>query len=84
MDLKPGALHWQKRLPQGPYHASLVAGDERIYFLSIDGTCSVIASDKSGKILATNKLEGTFYATPAISGGTIYLRAYERLIAIGG
>ena len=84
VDLKTGTLQWQKRLPQGPYHASLVAGDQRIYFLSIDGTCSVVAADKNGKILATNKLEGTFYASPAISGRTIYLRAYERLIAIGG
>jgi len=83
-DLKSGKLHWQKRLPQGPYHASLVAGGGQVYFLSIDGTCSVVAAGNTGKVLATNKLDGTFYASPAISGKTIYLRAYERLIAIGG
>ena len=83
LDLKSGKQHWQKRLPQGPYHASLVAGDDRVYFLSTDGTCSVVSSKKDGKVLSTNKLEGTFYATPAISGGAVYLRAYERLYAIG-
>ena len=83
LDLKSGKQHWQKRLPQGPYHASLVAGDDRVYFLSTDGTCSVVSSKKDGKVLSTNKLEGTFYATPAISGGVVYLRAYERLYAIG-
>ncbi|MCP3695669.1 MAG: PQQ-binding-like beta-propeller repeat protein [Planctomycetaceae bacterium] len=83
LDLKSGKQHWQKRLPQGPYHASLVAGDDRVYFLSTDGTCSVVSSKEDGKVLSTNKLEGTFYATPAISGGIVYLRAYERLYAIG-
>ena len=83
LNLKSGKQHWQKRLPQGPYHASLVAGDNCVYFLSTDGTCSVVSSKEDGNVLSTNKLEGTFYATPAISGGIVYLRAYERLYAIG-
>ena len=37
-----------------------------------------------GNVLARNELPGTFYATPALSDGTIYLRAYERLYAVGG
>ena len=83
LDLKSGQLQWQKRLPQGPYHASIVAGANAVYFLSVDGTCSVISSKKGDNTLSTNTLEGTFYASPAISNGEIYLRAYERLYAIG-
>lgn len=84
LDLKTGEVYWQQRLAQGPYHASLVAGDGKIYFLSIDGTCTVMAAGKSAKVLAENKLPGTFYATPAISNGVIYLRAYEALFAVKG
>lgn len=84
LDLRTGELYWQHRLAQGPYHASLVAGDGKIYFLSIDGTCTVMAAGKSAKVLAENKLPGTFYATPAISDGVIYLRAYETLFAVKG
>ena len=35
-------------------------------------------------MLATNNLPGTFYATPAISDGLLFLRAYETLYAIDG
>lgn len=85
LDLETGQLHWQHRLPQGPYHASLVAGDGKIYFLSTEGTCTVMAAGKEAKVLSENKLSGsTFYATPAISDGVIYLRSYEKLYAIEG
>lgn len=83
LDLKTGKLHWQQRLAQGPYHTSLVAGDGKVYFLSTDGTCTVVEAGKKFKVLAENKLSGTFYATPAISNGVLYLRSYESLYAIG-
>jgi outer membrane protein assembly factor BamB len=84
LDIKTGQRKWRKRLSKGPYHASLVAGDGKIYCLSSTGTCDVIKTSASGETLATNQLEGSFYATPAISGGTLYLRAYERIYAIDG
>jgi outer membrane protein assembly factor BamB len=82
--LKTGELLWTKRLQKGPYHAALVAGDDHVYALSMEGECSVIAADSDGDITGTNKLPGTFYATPAISDGVIYLRGYEKLYAIDG
>ena len=84
LNIETGAVRWQKRLGKGPFHASLVAGDGQVYFLGIDGQCIVAKDDASGEILAENNLPGTFYATPAISGGVIYLRAYERLFAVSG
>lgn len=77
-----GKLVWEKRLGGGPYHASIVAGDGKVYFLGIDGVCTVMAQGREGRILARNTLAGTFFATPAISDGTIYLRAYEVLYAV--
>lgn len=82
LDLKTGREIWAERLGKGPFQASLVAGDGKVYFLSIDGLC--VVTNTKGKVLARNKLPGTFYATPAISDGTIYLRSYETLYAIRG
>ncbi len=83
LDVTSGEIHWRRRLETGPYHASLVAGDGKVYALSIRGTCTVFSADKTGRPLARNQLPGTFYATPAISDGVIFLRAYERLYAVG-
>ena len=71
-----------KRLPTGTSYASLVAGGGNIYAIGINGTAVVFAADTTGKVVSTNKLEGQFYSTPALVGNTIYLRSYERLLAI--
>jgi outer membrane protein assembly factor BamB len=82
LDLKTGEVHWRKRLKVGTYRASVVAGDNKVYFLERDGACTVIRADPEGQILAQNELPGTFYATPAISDGVIYLHAYGKLYAV--
>lgn len=83
LDLETGEVHWRERLKEGTYRAAVVAGDNKVYFLSRDGACTVIEAGTEGKILAQNELPGTFYATPAISDGTLYLHAYGRLYAVG-
>ena len=82
LDVSTGRRLWQKRLGGGPYHASLVAGDGKVYCLGLDGVCTVIQAGRRGRVLSRNALPGTFYATPAISHGTLYLRAYEKLYAV--
>ena len=82
LKLSDGVVVWTKRLNIGTINASLVAGDGKIYVQGIDGKCAVVAADDKGEIIAVNELDGTFYATPAISDGVIYLRAYERMFAI--
>ncbi|MFV1967243.1 MAG: PQQ-binding-like beta-propeller repeat protein [Pirellulaceae bacterium] len=83
LDLETGKEHWRRRMRRGTYRASVVAGDAKVYFLNLDGLCTVVQSGHEGDLLARNQLPGTFYATPAISDGQIFLRAYERLYAIG-
>lgn len=83
VDVQTGDVKYTKRIAKGPYHASLVAGDNKIYLQSTTGTCTVLQADDSGKVLAENTLPGQFYATPAVSDGVIFLRAYERIFAIG-
>ncbi|HAL13189.1 MAG TPA: serine/threonine protein kinase, partial [Planctomycetaceae bacterium] len=82
LKLNDGSVVWTKRLNIGTINASLVAGDGKIYVQGIDGKCAVVAADDKGEIISVNEVDGTFYATPAISDGVIYLRAYERIYAI--
>jgi len=82
IDLESGNVHYRKRLGGSSYRASVVVGDGKIYCLSKDGLCTVLQPGPEGKILAKNQLEGEFFATPAISDGTIYLRGFHRLYAV--
>lgn len=84
---KTGELVWRERLGKGdaPYYASLVAGGGKVYFLSRDGRCTVVQAGPNAKVLAENQLpEDGYFATPAISDGTIYIRGHKHLYAIGG
>lgn len=82
MDLQTGDVHYRKRLGDSSYRASVLAGDGKVYCLSKYGLCTVLNTGPEGKILAKNKLEGEFFATPAIQGSTIYLRGNRRLYAV--
>jgi outer membrane protein assembly factor BamB len=59
-----------------------VAGDGKVYFLATDGECVVLEAGREGKLIAENRIEGSFIATPAIAGGRIYLRAAGRVVAV--
>ncbi|MCA8991645.1 MAG: PQQ-binding-like beta-propeller repeat protein [Planctomycetaceae bacterium] len=83
LETTTGKLVWQNRLGGGPYHASVIAGDGKVYFQGIDGVCTIMKAGREKEVVARNTLPGTFYATPAAAPGTLYLRAYERLYAIG-
>ena len=83
VDLKTGKTHWKKRLHEGTFRSGAVAGDGKVYFLNKEGVCIVVEAGSEGKVLAKNSLKGTFFATPAISGGVIYFRSFRRLYAVG-
>ncbi len=83
LDLLTGRKLWEERLAQGQYFSATVAGDGKVYVLGTSGTCTVLQSGAKFAKLAENKLPGTFYATPAISDGTIYLRSENVLYAVG-
>jgi outer membrane protein assembly factor BamB len=84
LDLKTGKELWKSRMGGERYQASPVAGDGKVYFLSLEGKCTVIeAGPKLSDKRIENVLPGEFYATPAVSNGVIFLRDRSRLIAIG-
>jgi outer membrane protein assembly factor BamB len=67
----------------GVFSAAPVAGDGKIYFVSETGEGIVVAAKREFEVLATNPMAARFLASPAISGGQIFLRSDDRLIAVG-
>lgn len=81
-DLKDGKVLWQQRL-KGPFSASPIAADGKVYVVSEEGVASVVQLGDEPKVLATNTMGETILATPAISGGAIYLRSDRYLYCVG-
>jgi outer membrane protein assembly factor BamB len=71
------------RLPgiRGLY-ASPVAAAGRIYFVGRGGTSLVLEHGHELMVLATNRLDDRFDASPAIVGDQLFLRGKERLYCI--
>ncbi len=80
-DAKTGELAWAERL--GEEHASLVSAQERVYFLNDNGVMNVIKSGSEFVRLAQNDIGEKCFASPAISGGQIFLRGDKHLFSIG-
>lgn len=81
IDVPTGHLQWKQRL-KGGYKASPLAADGRIYFLSIDGLCTVISASPRFDNLVENKLDDETIASPAISNGRIYIRGKKSLYSL--
>jgi outer membrane protein assembly factor BamB len=84
IDLKDGKELWKKRIGSKSAQSSPVVADGRVYFLSLDGLCTVVKAGREFELLAENKVpDGNFFATPAISNGMIILRERSKLYAVG-
>ena len=84
-DARTGEPHYrQVRLPK-PYNfkASPVAAGDRLYLSSEEGEVIVVGLGPTFEVLATNVLtDQSFIATPAISGGDIFLCSRTTLYRI--
>jgi outer membrane protein assembly factor BamB len=78
-----GTVLWKERLG-GIFFASPVAADGKVYFLSETGETYVLRAGRKAEVLARNDLGERFLASPAISGGMIFLRGDARLFAVAG
>ena len=61
------------------YYASPVAADGLIYLTSETGKVVVVRAGADWEMLACNDLDEPCYATPALSGGKIFLRTSQSL-----
>ena len=85
VDSKTGKSHYaQQRLDdiRGVY-ASPVGAAGRVYIAGRNGTTYVLKHGTSFQVLAVNKLDESFTASPAIVGNDIYLRGEKYLYRIG-
>ncbi|MCZ6793814.1 MAG: PQQ-binding-like beta-propeller repeat protein, partial [Planctomycetota bacterium] len=85
IELKTGRVLWTKRLLRGDTKASPIAGDGKVYFFGIKGACVVLRAGPEGEVVAQGDVDGSgLIATPAISGGRLWIRTKAKLHAIGG
>jgi outer membrane protein assembly factor BamB len=72
-----------ERLPDiANLYASPVAAANRIYFTSREGVTTVIAAADQFEVLATNKLNDGFDASPAVVGRQMFLRGKGHLYCL--
>lgn len=77
-----GKVHWMQRAG-GDYFGSPVVVNGYIYCISKAGQLNVMAASEEFKHLGSHDLGEPSYATPAVSGGQMYLRTLGHLICIG-
>jgi outer membrane protein assembly factor BamB len=80
LEAKTGELVWRERLPgPGNHSASPIYAEGRLYFFNENGHCPVIAAGREFKVLAENKLDAGFMASPAVDGKALYVRSKTHL-----
>jgi outer membrane protein assembly factor BamB len=84
LDAKTGKPHYsQQRLDGVPnVFASPVGAGGRVYVPGREGATMVIKGGPAFEVLATNRLDDSFDASPAMVDNVIYLRGYKSLYAV--
>jgi outer membrane protein assembly factor BamB len=67
----------------GEYYASPVAAENKLYLSSTEGKITVLKAGAEWEVLAVNDLGDEVHATPALSGGRIYVRTHSVLYCLG-
>jgi outer membrane protein assembly factor BamB len=83
LDASSGKQIWMRRVG-GKFFGSPVCVNGKLYSINDDGTVIVLAASDTYQLLAKNKLGETSHSTPAISGGTMFLRTVSHLYSLGG
>ena len=80
-DAGTGKILKQGRLKHalGRYFSAPVAADDKIFVTSEEGKLTVLRAGPNWKVLATNDMGDSCYATPAIVNGKIYVRTTATL-----
>jgi outer membrane protein assembly factor BamB len=85
-DAKSGKPHYQlQRIEATPnVFASPVGADGKVIILGQDGGAAVLKHGPTYELLASNKLDDRFDASPALVGGEMFLRGYRYLYCVAG
>ena len=83
LDAKDGSVRFSERLEAVPnVYASPVGAAGRVYVTGREGTVAVLVAGPKLELLATNRLEDGFDASPALVDREIYLRGRKHLYRI--
>ncbi len=81
VDAETGETLWKQRLG-GVFTASPVVAAGKVYLFAEDGNAYVVAAPRKFELLAQNALGERVLASPAVSGGHMYIRSDQHLFAI--
>jgi outer membrane protein assembly factor BamB len=83
LDAKDGSVKFSERLEAVPnVYASPLGAAGRVYVAGREGTVAVLAAGPKLEVLATNKLDDGFDASPVAVGNELYLRGRKHLYRI--
>jgi len=81
LDALTGREIWRERVG-GEHSASPLYAEGRLYFCNEAGKTTVVTAKREFEILAENQLGDGFMASPAASGGALFLRSRSHLYRI--
>ena len=82
-EIETGKRLWRKRLRAGGTHwASPVYADAKLYFAGQKGAVTVLAASREYQLLAENRFDASFNASPAVVEGGLILRSFTDLYYI--
>ena len=84
LDAKTGEMKYDNGRTPTPGHftSSPVAYDGKVFITSDDGDTFVIQAGPEHKVLTTNSLDEPVFTSPAIAGGSVYIRGSKNLYKI--
>jgi outer membrane protein assembly factor BamB len=82
LEARSGKQLWKDRVGD-QFYASPVGGAGRVYFAMKEGSVKVVRAGPDFELLADNDMGEGLVASPAISGGCIFLRGEKHLFCVG-
>jgi len=80
---KTGVQVWSKRLGEGTFYSSPVMVSGRIYAAAENGTVFVFSAGQEFELLATNQIDDSVIASPAVVDGKLLIRGKQNLYCFG-
>ncbi len=81
LDANTGKQYWSQDL-ESEIWGSCLACDGKIYVGDKDGDVTILAADKTNKVIATHNMGASVFGSPVYANGTLYILSMQRLFAI--
>lgn len=82
LDAATGAEVWSERISEIPFSSSLLLAGGHLYYFDEAGKAIVLRPGRTFQKVAENKLDGGFFASPAVDGNALILRSVTHLYKI--